>query len=309
MITNPAEHLQRNRKMTLLDVLDRYVAAVECSPRYAESLRRTVRKAEASGLQKICQLTPDGVNAMLAGLTLSPVTVGNIRRELLTLWRYAHEEGWTDEYPSRIRKVKSRGKPPVCWTKPELERLWQCAKEDQTLVSARRSVRRCDVLPAWIAISYDTGMRFSDVHAMHTQNILRGFVVTTAAKTGKQLVRQLSPLAIKEATQLSRLSPDGSLFLWCLPRRRALLMWRSFLDQHGFDGSSKWLRRAAATQLAMGKGAAAATALLQHSHPSLAIKHYIDQTQFAAPDAPPPLSGRASGSAGSLVSDSPSFVR
>jgi integrase len=185
--------------------------------------------------------------------------------------------------------VKARGKPPVCWTKEELERLWQCAKSDKTPVSSRLTIRRCDVLPAWIGISYDTGMRFGDVHGMHAKSIMRGFVVTTAAKTGKQLVRQLSPLSIKEAVQLSNLSPDGSLFLWCLPRRRALMMWRAFLDEHGFGGSSKWLRRCAATQLAMGHGNAAATALLQHSHPSLVIKHYIDQTQFAAPASPPPL--------------------
>jgi integrase len=302
-MVSQAEHLTI-ANMTLINLLERYQASVECSPRYAESLRRTVRKAEANGLLKIRQLATDRVNDFLSSLTLSPVTIGNIRRELLTLWRYAYEEGLTESQPTRIRKVRAPLKPVVCWTKPELERLWECAKDDETRVSTRLQVCRRDVLPAWIAISYDTGMRFGDVHGLKASSILRGFVVATASKTGKQLVRQLSPLAIKEAAQLSRLSPDGSLFAWCLPRRRALKMWRQFLDEHGFGGSSKWLRRCAATQLAMGHGNAAATALLQHSHPSLVLKHYIDQTQFSAPAAPPPISGGTF-----LASGSPSSLR
>jgi hypothetical protein len=193
----------------------------------------------------------------------------------------------------------------VCWTKAELERLWCCAKDDQTLIGKRLPIRRCDVLPAWISISYDTGLRFGDVHELKTTSIMRGFVVTTANKTGKELVRQLSPMAIREAAQLAKLSPDGSLFTWCLPRKRALKTWRAFLDEHNFGGSSKWLRRCAATQLAMGHGNAAATALLQHSHPSLVIRHYIDQTQFAAPEAPPPISVQA----GYAALGSPSFAQ
>lgn len=279
-----------NRKMTLLELLDRYTAAVECSPRYVESLRRSVRKAQGKSLSDVRQLAPEPFNLFISSLALSPVTVANIRRELLTLWRYAHDEGLTEAQPTRIRKVKTQPRPPVCWTKPELERLWRCATDDQTRISSRCDVRRCQVLPGWIAISYDTGMRFGDVHALTASNVQRGFVVTTAAKTAKPLVRQMSPAAIDEATKLIALSPDGTLFSWCLPRRRALLMWRAFLDEHGFEGSSKWLRRCAATQVAKEKGAAAATALLQHSHPSLVIRHYIDQTQFDAPDAPPPIS-------------------
>lgn len=275
-------------QMTLHDLLARYVCAVECSPRYTESLRRTVRKAENSGLLEICQLSPERVNSFLASLTLSPVTIGNIRRELLTLWRWAYEEGLTEVHPSRVRRVKARAQPVVCWTRDELRRLWECARADQTPISSRVQLRRCDVLPAWIAIAYDTGIRFGDVHALRAQNILRGFLVITANKTGKQLVRQLSPSAIFEATRLAQMSPDGSLFSWYLPRRRAILMWRAFLDAHGFRGTSKWLRRAAATAVEI-QQRGAATAFLQHSAPHLAIRHYLDQTQLMAPPSPPPI--------------------
>ena len=301
-------HLDSQRsQMTLHDLLERYACAVECSPRYVESLRRTVRKAENNGLLEICQLSPDRVNSFLAGLPLSPVTVGNIRRELLTLWRWAYEEGLTEVHPSRVRRVKAKTKPVVCWTRDELRRLWECARADQTPISSRVQLRRCDVLPAWIAIAYDTGIRFGDVHALHAQNILRGFLVITAGKTGKQLVRQLSPSAIFEATRLAQMSPDGSLFLWCLPRRRALLMWRAFLDEHGFRGTSKWLRRAAATAVEM-QERGAATAFLQHSSPHLAIRHYLDQTQLMAPPSPPPIADAFASARSPAVAANPSFA-
>lgn len=290
MITRQAEILTRSRKMTLLDVLDRYVDAVACSERYVESLRRTVRKAQASGLLEIRQLVPDAVNSFLSGLDLSPVTIGNIRRELLTLWRWAFEEGLTDTYPHRIRKVRAPLPPPVCWSMDELRRLYDCAKADATPISGRVDARRCDLMPAWIAIAYDTGMRFGDIHTLRCSQVKRGFVTVIASKTGKPLVRQLSPLAIKEAASLVTTSPDGSLFLWALPRRRALRVWRSFLDEHGFDGSSKWLRRCAATMVEL-RERGAATAFLQHSAAHLATKHYIDQTQLACPVSPPPITG------------------
>jgi integrase len=277
---------------TLPSLLDRYQMAVEVSGRYAESLRRTVRKAESSGLVNVCQLSAEPVNRMLAGLRLSPVTVGNIRRELLTLWRYAYEEGLTETPPARVRKIKAVPAPPVCWTKSELERLMQLASSDETPISSRVQARRCDVLPAWIGINYDTGMRFGDVLTLAAHHIRHGCVMTTAHKTGKPLVRALSAKTLAAIMMLQKLSPDRTLFLWCIPRRRALMMWRQFLDQHGFQGSSKWLRRSAATQVALGGGGtAAATALLQHSHPSLAIRHYIDQSQFGVPAGPPPIGG------------------
>lgn len=288
MIAAVAGLVEGFASMSLDELLRLYLVAVEVGPRYAESLRRTVRKAQASGLLEIRQLSPDAVNSFLAGLSLSPVTIGNIRRELLTLWRWAYEERITEAQPTRIRKVKARSAPPVCWTREELHRLWEAAKSDETLVSSRVQLRRCDVLPAWISIAYDSGMRFGDVLSLQSTQIVRGFVVRVAAKTGKQLVRQLSPVAIYEATRLVQMSPDGSLFSWFLPRRRALLLWRTFLDQHGFRGSSKWLRRAAATAVEM-RERGAATAFLQHSSPHLAVRHYLDQTQLMAPMAPPPI--------------------
>jgi integrase len=274
--------------MTVHDLLDRYMMAVEVRQRYAESLRRTVRKLEGSGLGLVCQLEPDAVNRFLASLALSDTTRHNIRRELLTLWRFAYDEGLTEVYPARIRKIRQSHLPPETWAMPTLAGMLAAAQQDETPISSRVSLRRCDVLPAWIGLAYESGLRFGDVHGMHKRNIRNGCVAIVAAKTGKPLVRAITPATQARAERLAGISPDGTLFKWALPRRRAFQMWRDFLDGHGFGGSSKWLRRACATQKHLAERGSA-TDFLQHSDPKLAYRHYIDISQAGMPTPPPPI--------------------
>lgn len=283
-----AASLTCTTEMSLHDLLDRYLCAVEASPRYVESLRRTVRKAESSGLVDIGQLVPDAVNFWLSKIPLGQTTRHNIRRELLTLWRYAYDCGLTNSPPLRIRRISPARKPPQTWTREGLQKMLDLAAEDHTPVSRRVKARRSDILPAWIGLGYDSGLRFSDVLALTARDIRNGCVAVTAAKTGKPLVRRLSPATVQAVDRLIELSPDGTLFSWALPRRRAILMWRRFLDQHKLGGSSKWLRRACATQLDMSRPGAA-TEYLQHSSPSLARWHYIDASQAGVPEPPPPI--------------------
>lgn len=275
--------------MSILELLDRYCQSTEVSVRYRESLLRTVRKACSSGILNVCQLVPDRVNSFLSGLPLSAVTRGNIRRELLTLWRYSYEEGLTEVYPARIRKIRPRAVPVQTWTREELLALLSCAEADERPISSRFSLRRCDVLPVWIQMGFETGLRFSDILTLHGDSIRNGCVMTTASKTGKATVRRLSPKANQAVRKLLAQSPDGTLFRWCLPRRRALLLWRKFLDDNGFAGSSKWLRRSAATQVEM-QQRGAATVFLQHSNAALAYRSYVDVSQLEGAVGPAPLS-------------------
>lgn len=276
--------------MTLFDLFATYVAARETSLRYRESLLRTVRKAKDSGLLEIRQLTPANVNAFLNSLTVGATTKSNIRRELLTLWRYAFEEGLTDAQPVRITRIRPKYSPPQAWSLPDLARLMACAENDMRAVGGTTDMRVCDLLPAWIGIAYDTGLRFGDVLSLHAGNIRNGCVCVTASKTGKPLVRRLSEKTEEAVHVLLKKSDDTSLFSWAMTRRRAIKVWRAFLDRHGFDGSSKWLRRSCATYVER-KQPGAATRYLQHSHPALAPKHYLDETLFDIPDGPPPISG------------------
>jgi integrase len=276
--------------MTLRHLLDQYLLAHSCSPRYVESLRRTVRKAEGSGLMDIRQLSANEVNSFLAGLPkLSNTTRSNIRRELCSLWRFAHEIGLTDTYPTRVLRVKPDRRPVQAWTRQQLGRMLALAESDATPISGRwADVSRSDVMPPWICLGFDTALRFADIHGLRIEDFRDDVVAISAAKTGKPLFRRISEDTQVRVARLFAMSPDGTLFLWCLPRRRALLMWRDFLREHNLPGSSKWLRRSCATELEMA-APGSATHYLQHSSPTLVHHHYLDKSQFAVPRGPAPI--------------------
>jgi len=281
--------LTKNIGMTLTELLDRYTAANECSRRYVESLSRTVKKAESSGLKKICQLSSDAVNKFLAELPLGPTTRHNIRRELLTLWRFAYEERLIEAYPGRIRRIRPAYGVVRAWTPSQLLSMLSLAREDQTPISKRCGLRRCDVLPCWLLVNYDTGLRFSDVLTLSEDSLSNGCVVVAERKTGKVVTRRLKPETEREVCQLLKYSPDGTLFQWLMPRRRAFLVWRAFLDANKFGGSTKWFRRSAATQVHKEKRGAAKE-FLRHSAEHLQYRHYIDMSQIDEGVSPPELS-------------------
>jgi hypothetical protein len=275
-----------NSSMTLIDLLAAYTASRVCSRRYEESLRRTTRKAVAYGLTKCCQLTPATVNEFLTALPVGPTTRHNIRRELLTLWKFAYEEGMTDIPPSRVRKIAARPAPPQAWSPSDLARLLRTADSDETAISRRVKLKVKDFIPAWITLGYETGLRLHDMLHLSADHYRNGCVAVRANKTGKVAVRRLSAESQRRLDALMEISPDKTAFLWAMPRRRAIKTWRSFLDRHKIPGSSKWLRRSAATQLEkITPGAAAAW--LDHSNPALARRHYIDQTLLDSAPMPP----------------------
>jgi integrase len=145
------------------------------------------------------------------------------------------------------------------------------------------------MLPCWIVIGYDTGLRFSDLLHLHESNIVNGCVICTAQKTGKFTVRTISVAGLEYATRLSEKSPDGTLFKWALTRRRALRKWKEFLREQDVVGSSRWLRRSGATYVEIANRGEAQR-FLGHSNASLAPRHYLDQTlTMDIPASPPPL--------------------
>jgi len=143
-------------------------------------------------------------------------------------------------------------------------------------------------MPCWIAIGYDTALRFSDLLHLNRKNYNNGAIRVVARKTGKPTVRKLSQYAISVTDSLLSKSPTDELFLWCVTRRRMLLKWKHFLTEHGIPGSSRWLRRSAATYVER-ISPGAAPRFLSHSNPDLAKYHYIDETLLAPVAQPPAL--------------------
>jgi len=270
-------------------LLAAYLDERAASPRYVESLRRTVKKMGLYGILHVCQLTPQRVNDFLRNVPVGPTTKANYRRELLTLWRFAWERGYTEVQPRGVMPIRPGRQAPQAWGLPELSKLLTAAEEDKRIVNRRYpGVQRKDLLPCWIALGYDSGLRLTDVLALRGSDVRNGCVVVTANKTGKVTTRPLSQYAVEQCNHVVQLSPDGTLFRWILPRRRALMMWRDFLDGLGMHGSSKWLRRSGATMLESNHPGMA-TRWLDHSAPHLARNHYLDPTLLPPPVGPPAL--------------------
>lgn len=280
--------MRTTEAMRLTDLLGLYAGSRECSIRYRESLRRTVRQAEEAGIRLVSDLQPGVVNRFLAALSTSVTTRQNVRRELLTLWRWAFEEGLTEVPPLRVMRIKSQTKPVKAWSLQDMQRILSLAEHDETRIGGNANRRLCDWLPGWIVIAYDSGLRFADVLALRDSNVRNGCVSTTAGKTGKALVRPLSVYAQQWAKRLVADSPDGSLFSWFLTRRRAFLCMRAFYDRHGIEGSGKYLRRACATYIEISRPGEA-WRYLQHSVPTLVPRHYADASLCPVPEGPPAI--------------------
>lgn len=270
------------------DILAIYATEKKLSPRYLDCLRRSVNRLNGSGITKVCQLKSEDINPFLSSLEGSETTRHNIRREVLTLWRFAYEKGWTQRWPARIPKIVARQAPPEAWSLETLRLMMERAREDTTHIGGVTLLRRCDILPPWISIGYSTALRFEDIHNLRVDELRNGCVSLVARKTGKPLARRLEKQALVMVDWLIKEGDGKTVFKWALTRRRAFVTWRSFLDDHGIKGSSKYLRRSAATYLEKNK-AGSASEYLQHSDPRLVKKHYLDSTLFGTPEAPPNL--------------------
>jgi integrase len=278
--------------MTLSDVLLEYLATREVSRGYADSMRRTVRKAAAYGVTETRQLLPDTVNGFITKLRRdgsSAVNRSNVRRMLLTIWRYAHERGYVAQPPSLICKVKVILPPPKAWSRDTLAKLLDAAEQDRRPVSTRfENLRWRHVMPVWIAVSFETGLRLGDVLLLNEGNIRNGCVCVTASKTGKVEIKRLSAYAQQGVDRLLSLSPDGTVFRWAVTRRRALVKWKQWLQEQRVSGSSKYLRRSCFTYTEMERPGTAHR-FANHSDPNLVWMHYIDKTLLSPPDGPLPL--------------------
>lgn len=274
--------------MLLTDLVEQYCLERAASANYRSSLLRTVRRAQHGGIRTTCQLSVENVCRFLVSVDVGQTTKSNYRRELATLWRYAFSLGLATDGWDRLPRIPPQFAPPEAWSMEAMQKLLNAAELDKTPISTRCELRRCDVIPVWARLGYESGLRFSDIHQLTQRNFRDGCVIRYAAKTSKLCVRELTLETQQSVARLFALSPDGTLFRWFLPRRRAFLLWRKFLDQHALGGSSKWLRRTAATFIEIDKPGMASR-WLDHSSERLARTHYIDPTKVVSGIKPPLL--------------------
>lgn len=277
--------------MRLCDLVKRYGDSRDLSTPYLKMLFSCV-KTMLPAIETVDQITPDRVNTWLSALPGSTETRRRRRRECLTLWRYAIEERLTEVACIRVKLIKRRTAAVTCWTRSEILLLLRESNDFKSPASCRRREKKVSdaaLLRAWIHIGYETGLRFSDIHSLAKDNFRGDLLVVVCKKTGKTCARRLSAVTMRCVAELLELSPDGSVFSAVASRRSILVLWQAFLKSLNYPGSSKWLRRSAATHCEASL-AGSGGAFLQHTSGSdVTRNHYLDAGQLPLPVGPRPL--------------------
>ena len=261
-------------------ICEKYLSNRLCSAEYARQLTKLA--------ERLGGLTADGVNAYLRSRkdSVAPVTLANERRQALTLWRWAWEEGLVDSPPRGVMRVRAPLQPVQAWTIAHCQELVKGA----AAFSGKRLRNGADLgdfLRCWVLLGYETGARYGDIFSWTGDNIRGCAISWVTGKTGQICTRILSDQAVEAARSMLPKSPDGRILGWVASRRYSFRLMRRLLASSVKTGSGRWLRRSAATHIEMtdpGK----AQWFLAHRSPGLAARHYLDQAQLAGATARPP---------------------
>lgn len=266
--------------MTPSQICEKYLENRICSDEYVRQLRKLSGKLES--------LTADAVNAHLRARkdSIKPITLSNERRQAITLWRWAYEEGMVDAAPRGVMRLRVTPVPVRAWTMAECRALVKEAEK----FSGKRLRNGADLgafLRCWVLLGYETGARYGDIFAWTSENLCGNAVGWVTSKTGVICTRVLSDAAVASAREMLAVSPDKRILGWVASRRYSFRLFRKLLSLAGVSGSGRWLRRSAATHVEMEQPGRAQW-FLAHRTPGLASRHYLDASQLSAqvPRAP-----------------------
>ena len=257
-----------------------YLENRQCHQNYARGLTKLA--------ESISELSASSINSHLRARqeSVSPTTVANERRMLLTLWRWAWDEGHVASAPRGVMRVRAPLKPVEAWSVAQCASLVKGAEK----FFGRRIRNGADLgvfLQAWVVLAYETGARYGDIFAWRKENFRNGAVGWVTSKTGVVCTRVLSGKAMELVEKMLERSPDGRVLGWVCCRRQSFKFMRRLLAECVPAGSGRWLRRSAATHLeAVDPGKA--QWFLAHKTPGLAARHYLDQSQLAGRSCRPP---------------------
>jgi len=227
-------------------------------------------------------------------------TLKGQRNNIVTMWRYAFEIRAVDTEPKRIKVVRIPERITRAWTLDDIDRLLVEVDKMPGYFS-RTGIKKAAWFRAFVYAGFDTGLRLSDLLSLRKEHYHAGETFEVIqAKTGWRIQCRLSDTT-KEAVALT-LPPHGPdrdlLFpLWGAVHQ-FYSTFRQLVRNAGLTGTSKFLRRSAATYVQVEHGPGAAMTFLGHKTPGLAQKHYVDYA-IARPTlhTPPALPSQRKGGA------------
>jgi integrase len=266
--------------MNPISIANKYLAGREVHAQYARAMTNLA--------EKLPELSAQAINSHLRMRreSVSQTTVANERRMLLTLWRWAWEEGLVDSAPRGVQRVKAPLKPVKAWSIDECRALVKGAEK----FFGKRLRNGADLgvfLQCWVVLAYETGARYGDIFAWKGSNISACALGWVTSKTGVVCTRLLSDQALALVNKMLDKSPDGRILGWVCCRRQSFKFMRKLIESCLPEGSGKWLRRSSATHVEM-QDPGKAQWFLAHKSPGMAARHYLDQRQLAGSAPRPP---------------------
>lgn len=217
--------------------------------------------------------------------TVAPQTARSKRRQILSLWRGAVDDGLLDPVTllRRVRPVRCPHKAPVAWTPEEIDRLVAACKSIPRW--HRCGLRRSEWWALAIRVAYDSGLRWEDqMFRLRVDHVNPdGYIAWTQHKTGRVVVSSLSDRTRAALAASLERCPRDLVTPWIGSHETFSDQVRTLARKAGIrPGTWKWLRRAGATDCEIQEPGAAARHLGHAPGSNLAYISYVDPAQVAA---------------------------
>lgn len=253
--------------MPILKLVDLYCTHVAASAGYRWQLIVLCRRLP----WQASDLTVEKIDAYLTKALekLSPSTVANHRRMLVTLRRFALREGLcVDQCTRSVRRVKVVLPPVRAWSHAEIAHLVKAAS---TMPGNTAYCPLRVVLPAYIIVAYTTGLRAGDMLSIRHDQIRGHRLALVLRKTGQQHVVPLTAQCLAAIRNLPVRGPR--IFGDLIPERQLHRHFHRLVAYAKMAGSSKFLRRSSATYAEL--AGIDATGHLGHRTANMK-RHYLD---------------------------------
>lgn len=158
-----------------------------------------------------------------------PATVNSKRRAILTLWRFAYDEGLVNELPRRVPKLKEPLRLPEAWTVSEVERIICEARQvPGVLVGSCYPVPKRHFWPALLLAVYESGGRIGAVRQVRPCDVsLADRYMIFRAETQKDFRPKFCPLGDQAIAAIAAIYSEHCPLVWPWPYSREWLE-RSF---------------------------------------------------------------------------------
>lgn len=225
-------------------------------------------------------LSPQQVNRWLVHLQTqgrSPKTIKHRRNSILVLWKHAFEDLLVTDVPPRAKRVKLEPKVPQSWDHEQLKTLLSTMLDDESLMQNR--IKRGLWFSSLSLGLFSTGLRLSDLLKAKGSEIgPEGLYEVIQSKTGRLIRRKIHPLALG---LIKMTGNNPREYLWDLPYNRTwVYKWfKVYVQKAGLPaGTTRWIRRTAATEVCRAEGMESARKFLDHQSLHTLVNHYLSET-------------------------------